>query len=42
MIYAASGPTIFGVQKYARSLAKVVQRKNIDTMFRHNLIAVDA
>ena len=42
VIYAASGPAIFGVQKYARSLAKVVQRKNIDTMFRHNLIAVDA
>jgi sulfide:quinone oxidoreductase len=42
ILYAASGPAIFGVQKYARSLAKVVQRKNIDTMFRHNLIAVDA
>ena len=42
VIYAASGPAIFGVQKYARSLAKVVERKNIDTMFRHNLIAVDA
>lgn len=41
VIYAASGPAIFGVQKYARSLAKVVERKNIDTMFRHNLIAVD-
>lgn len=42
VIYAASGPAIFGVQKYARSLAKVVERKNIDTMFRHDLIAVDA
>jgi sulfide:quinone oxidoreductase len=42
VIYAASGPGIFGVQKYARALTKVVQRKNIETMFRHNLIAVDA
>jgi sulfide:quinone oxidoreductase len=42
VIYAASGPAIFGVQKYARALNKVVQRKNIETMFRHNLIAVDA
>jgi sulfide:quinone oxidoreductase len=42
VIYAASGPAIFGVQKYARALAKVVQRKNIETMFRHNLVAVDA
>jgi sulfide:quinone oxidoreductase len=42
VIYAAAGPAIFGVQKYARALAKVVARRNIETQFRHNLIAVDA
>jgi sulfide:quinone oxidoreductase len=42
VIYAAAGPGIFGVQKYARSLAKVVARRGIETLFRHNLIAVDA
>ena len=42
VIYAAAGPAIFGVQKYARALSKVVARRNIETLFRHNLVAVDA
>jgi len=42
VIYAAAGASIFGVQKYARALSKVVERRGIETMFRHHLIAVDA
>ena len=42
VIFASAGAGIFGVQKYARALSKVVQRRGIDTLFRHNLVAVDA
>jgi sulfide:quinone oxidoreductase len=42
VIYAASGAGIFGIQKYAHALSKVVQRRGIETLFRHHLIAVDA
>lgn len=42
VIYAAAGGAIFGVQKYARALAKVVERRGIETLFRHDLVAVDA
>lgn len=42
VIFASAGAGIFGVQKYARALSKVVQRRGIDTLFRHNLTAVDA
>lgn len=42
LIYAAAGGAIFGVQKYARALAKVVERRGIETRFRRDLVAVDA
>lgn len=42
VIYAAAGAGIFGVQKYARALRKVVERREIETRFRRDLIAVDA
>ena len=42
VIYAAAGPAIFGVKKYARTLSKVVERKQIETLFRHDLIEVRA
>jgi len=42
VIYAAAGPGIFGIPKYARALSKVVARKGIETLFRHDLVAVDA
>ncbi|MCA8997346.1 MAG: NAD(P)/FAD-dependent oxidoreductase [Planctomycetaceae bacterium] len=40
VIFASPGKAIFAVQKYREVLEKVVQRKGIDTMFQHNLIAV--
>ena len=40
VIYASAGAAIFGVKKYARSLAEVVKRKGIDTHFRHDLVEV--
>lgn len=42
VIYASSTPGIFGVARYAASLRKVVERKGIDTMFRHELVEVRA
>lgn len=42
IVYAAAGPTIFGVEKYARTLDRVVARKGIEALYRHNLVAVRA
>jgi len=42
IVYAAAGPTIFGVEKYAKALDKVVARKEIDVRYRHNLVEVRA
>ena len=42
IVYAAAGPTIFGVEKYARTLDRVVARKGIDARYRHNLVEVRA
>ncbi|HET9960292.1 MAG TPA: FAD/NAD(P)-binding oxidoreductase [Polyangiaceae bacterium] len=39
--YAASSASIFGVEKYARTLRQVVERKHIQTLFRHHLVRVD-
>ena len=40
VIYAAASPGIFGVERYARSLRKIVERKGILTHFQHDLVAV--
>ncbi|UJR84516.1 FAD/NAD(P)-binding oxidoreductase [Sandaracinus amylolyticus] len=40
VIYASATAGIFGVKKYAAALAKVVERKEIETLFRHDLVAV--
>lgn len=40
LILAAAGAKIFAVEKYAKTLDKVVKRKDIDTRFRHNLIEI--
>lgn len=40
IVYAAAGPGIFGVEKYAKTLRRVVERKGIETRFRHNLVEV--
>lgn len=38
VIYASAAAAIFGVKKYAAALAKVVERKEIETRFRHDLV----
>jgi sulfide:quinone oxidoreductase len=38
VIFASAAPSIYGVEKYAKTLRKVVERKGIETHFRHNLI----
>lgn len=40
VIFASAGKAIFGVERYARSLRKIVERKQIDTRFRQELVAV--
>lgn len=40
IIYASAAAGIFGVKKYAAALSKVVERKEIETRFRHDLVAV--
>ncbi len=40
VIFASAGKAIFGVERYARSLRKIVERKQIETRFRHELVAV--
>ncbi|MET0386414.1 MAG: FAD/NAD(P)-binding oxidoreductase [Polyangiales bacterium] len=42
VIFASAGARIFGVEKYARALSKVVERKQIETLFRHDLVEVRA
>ncbi|WP_412679596.1 FAD/NAD(P)-binding oxidoreductase [Brevibacillus choshinensis] len=38
--FASGGATIFGVKKYADALQKVIERKQIETRFKHNLIEI--
>ncbi|TGU56047.1 pyridine nucleotide-disulfide oxidoreductase, partial [Mesorhizobium sp. M00.F.Ca.ET.186.01.1.1] len=33
---------IFGVKKYAEALQKVIERKQIETIFKHNLVEIVA
>lgn len=40
VIFALAGPRIFAVEKYAKVLQEVVNRKEIDARFRHNLVEV--
>ncbi len=40
IIFASAGPRIFGVDKYARTLERVVARKQIETLFKHDLVEV--
>ncbi|USK36461.1 NAD(P)/FAD-dependent oxidoreductase (plasmid) [Bacillus sp. F19] len=41
IIFASGGATIFGVKKYADALNKVIERKKVETCFKHNLIEID-
>jgi sulfide:quinone oxidoreductase len=40
IVFASAAPRIFGVDKYARALERVIERKGIETLFRHNLVEV--
>ena len=40
VIFASAGKAIFGVERYARELRKIIERKQITTHFRHELVAV--
>lgn len=40
VIWASASPGIFGVAHYAAPLRKVIERKGIDTRYRHDLVAV--
>lgn len=42
VVFASAGAKIFGVEHYARTLRKVIERKGIETLFRHDLVAVRA
>ncbi|OXM87045.1 NAD(P)/FAD-dependent oxidoreductase [Paenibacillus rigui] len=41
ILFASGLPNIFAVKRYADTLNKVVERKNIDTMYRVELVAID-
>lgn len=40
ILFASAGKAIFGVEHYAKTLRKVIARKGIETLFRHDLVAV--
>lgn len=40
--FISGGTTIFNVEKYARALRKVIERKQIKTQFNHNLIEINS
>ncbi len=42
IIFGSANPAIFDVMKYREALEKVIERKNIDARFRHNLIEIKA
>jgi sulfide:quinone oxidoreductase len=41
VVFASGGTIIFGVKKYANALSNIVQERNIDTEFFHNLVEID-
>ena len=40
VIFASAGGAIFSVAKYAAALNKVIDRKKIDTRYKHNLVEI--
>ena len=42
LLYACAGPGIFGVAKYRDALQGVIERRDIDTAYRHDLVALRA
>ncbi|MCA9507125.1 MAG: NAD(P)/FAD-dependent oxidoreductase [Myxococcales bacterium] len=41
IIFASAGDKIFGIEKYAKPLRKIIEDRKIQTRFRHNLVAVN-
>lgn len=41
VVFAAAGASIFAVEKYRKVLEQVVERKGTETLFHHNLVAVN-
>lgn len=41
VIFASGSPSIFNVKKYEQALNKIIERKEIETWFMHNLIEID-
>lgn len=42
ILFASAGGAIFGVKHYAKTLEKIVARKEIETRFKHDLVEVRA
>lgn len=42
VMFASAGGAIFGVKHYAKTLEKVIARKGIETLFKHDLVEVRA
>ena len=42
ILFTSAGGAIFGVPKYKRALERLIDQRNINTMFRSNLVAVNA
>ena len=40
VVFASAKPSIFDVERYARTLERVIARKGIETRFQHDLVAV--
>lgn len=40
VVFVSAGARIFGVDKYARTLEQVLARRQIKTLFRHELVAI--
>ncbi|GAC1354482.1 MAG: hypothetical protein NVSMB42_12310 [Herpetosiphon sp.] len=40
IMYATGTPSIFAVKEFAATLLKVVERKGIETLYKHNLLEV--
>lgn len=41
VVFASAGTVIFGVEKYAETLTKIIHERNIQTRFKHNLVEID-
>lgn len=40
LVFATAGAAIFGVPRYARTLSRLAEERNIEQRFKHNLVAV--